>query len=320
MKELTAIIPQYRASILALQGRIAVLNKQLEKVTAEKNQLQRDAASWRDAAQRNEASFAEVAAKLHTQEAASLASMTSSQQLAARLESELASLRQQHTVAEKELKEAQCAAQQAQQAVESQQKLLNTQSNTISRLETTVREQQEDIIAALDLVCHQTPSGGGGGLVGAAPVSAHLAAGVNSDGNRENEIDIDANLDFLDTLGVSNSSKQPMNRAAAAAAIGEGKARADENWTIPAASGAGVAGANGIHSDDGDNLETWLHDSSFTTTTSKNPSPMKMKKINNKIFAENIDNKIQKINHNSVAMADLATDIAALRDALQRVL
>jgi hypothetical protein len=298
MKELAAIVPQYRASILALQGRIAVLNKQLEQVTAEKNKMQQDAARWRNAAQRNEACFADVAVKLHTQEAASLASKTSSQQLSARLEAELATLKQQYAMAEKELKEARNAAQQAQQAVNSQQTLLSTQSNAITRLETTVKEQQEDIIAALDLVCHRNGSGGG-------------------NASNTNQFDIDAIIDFLDATGVSTKPET-------SSGVEEG------DWTIPADSGAAAAAAAADDDDDRvgdeDSLETWLHNPFFEDSIKNNTGlqqqqQIKMKKkvtIQQQHAPTNSKNQKNSL-HNSAEMADLANDIAALRDALQRV-
>ncbi|KAG7668302.1 hypothetical protein Ndes2526B_g00972 [Nannochloris sp. 'desiccata'] len=298
MKELSAIIPQYRASILALQGRIAVLNKQLEQLTAERDQLQRDASTWRDAAERNEACFAGVAAKLHTQEADSLASKTSSQQRTARLESEISLLQQQHATAKKELKEARYAAQQAQQAVDSQQKLLNTQSNTIARLETTVREQQEDIIAALDLVCHKT--GGGNGVPLAGTSGTDMSKNIK-------KCDIDASLDFLDTIGAPGKPKQT---ARARASAGGGDV---EDWTIPAS----TAGGGDI--DGEDDLQTWLHNPSFDSMDAKNKANNGMKG-NMKIQQQQQAPPSKTKSHNSAEMQDLAADISALRDALQRVL
>jgi hypothetical protein len=292
MKELAAILPQYRASILALQGRIAVLTKQLEQATAEKERLTREAATWREAAQRNESSFADVAAKLHTQEAASLASKTSAQQLVSRVEAELHSVKQQYAVAVAELKDARDAAQQAQHAVDSQQKLLNTQANTISRLETTIREQQEDIIAALDLVCHRTAAVGSGGK--------------NSISSK-NEFNIDENLDFLDNLGRNVSSGEGTTREAL---------EEEENWTIPASGTTAAGGISGCLATDNDSLETWLHNPS-SNIPSKHPSPLKNKKQNNLGEGQATGRKNQL--DNSVEMADLANDIAALRDALQRV-
>ncbi len=273
MNELAAIVPQYRASILALQGRIAILNKQLEQTTAERDHRERDAAAWRDASQRNEARFAEISATLHTQEA------------------ELSFSRQQHSMVEAELKKARF---EAQQAVDSQQKLLETQSNTISRLETTVREQQEDIIAALDLVCHRSSGGGG--------ATTKNTVGVD-------ELHIDANLDFLDTLGISAN---PVITAKTTGATDDDDD--DENWTIAAEKNLSSGGE--------DSLETWLHEPSFA---SKNPFPIKEK---TSTAAE--ANKIKKLHKNKISknagsgssseMADLASDIAALRDALQLVL
>jgi len=298
MKEFTAIIPQYRASIVALQGRIALLNKQLQKAAAERAQLQRDASTWRDAAQRNEACFADVAAKLHTQEAASLASKTSSQQLTARLESEVSSLKQQHAIARKELEEARHAARQAQQAVDSQQELLDTQSNTIARLETTVREQQEDIIAALDLVCNQTTSGSASDLAGARATDTSTNL---------NKFDIDANLNFLDTIGVPGKPTISASTPAGGDKI--------EDWTIPAAIAAAAGGGDNSGED---NLETWLTNPSFdsmdTKTSATNGMKSKMKIEQHPALTSKIKNQ------QSVEMQDLASDIAALKDALQLVL
>ena len=170
--------------------------------------------------------------------------------------------------------------------------MLNTQANTISRLETTIREQQEDIIAALDLVCHRTAAVGSGGK--------------NSISSK-NEFNIDENLDFLDNLGRNVSSGEGTTREAL---------EEEENWTIPASGTTAAGGISGCLATDNDSLETWLHNPS-SNIPSKHPSPLKNKKQNNLGEGQATGRKNQL--DNSVEMADLANDIAALRDALQRV-
>lgn len=156
--ELEAIVPRYRSAIAALQSRVSLLQSQHAAVAKERDQLQGEATTWREAAEQHKAAFIEASAKLHTQEAAALASASSA---AARLEqagSSAASWRRSCQQAEAAAAEARAAAETAQRELLVQKKLVATQVETIARLEQTVREQQEDIIAALDLVCHRSPA------------------------------------------------------------------------------------------------------------------------------------------------------------------
>ena len=67
-EELHNVLPQYRASISSLQGKIALVTKQLEQTAAQRVAAEQEAAKWKSTAQRLEVVHAEATARLHTQE------------------------------------------------------------------------------------------------------------------------------------------------------------------------------------------------------------------------------------------------------------
>ena len=344
VQQLQAIVPQYRASIAALQGRVAVLNKQLVKTTGERDEFQIEVTRWKEAAKKNEACFAGAAAKLHSNEAASLAAVTSSQALTARLEGEVSSLRHRCSRVENEAGEARNAAQHAQQVVDSQSKLLESQADTIARLESTIREQQEDIIAALDLVCHRTTCALDPGFSPQHASQEPRATGTR--GNKESTTDwenINNNRDIPPSLGnlaqgsggLFNTTKGVSTTTAAAggvAAAGAGYSYL-QDWSIPAENSNKYRGNLGASHGYNNNNSTALnssfdvfgsssaalHEQGFAMNAggSKRPGTA-MGKTSRPSSAAGKSGKggVRK----SGGMAELAADIAALKDALKQVM
>lgn len=290
---------------------MAVLNKQLEKTTAERDELQIEATRWREMAKRNEASFAGAAAKLHSQEAASIAAVTSSQAAAARLEGEVSALRQRCFVAESEAQEARSAAQQAQHALDSQSKLLEAQSDTISRLESTIREQQEDIIAALDLVCHRsaTPGIDPGFTPQHAPHAAHEHVTAKEHNTAWENLDFNRDdVPNLPSFKAATGGGTTTSRAAAADPAASAFPLSD--WSIPAE-----------HTTTTNNKRTsnpygYTADTTFESSTYGGATSSVLERMTKETAGGFGKAGLKK----GGGMAELAEDIAALRDALKHVM
>lgn len=156
VQELQAVVPQYRGTITSLQGRIKVLQGKIEMMTQERDSLREEVKHWREAAEKQETTASNALAKLETQEATSVAHMTSSQSKISRLEHELSEIKQKYDAAEKRAKYAESKALHLSESNESQSKIIDRQCLTIASLEKTVREQQDDILAALDLVSYRS--------------------------------------------------------------------------------------------------------------------------------------------------------------------
>lgn len=223
--ELQAIVPQYRASIAALQGRVAVLGKQLEAAQGEAAAAAADAVRWRAAAEAGEASFAGAAVKAHAQEAAALAAASSQQAAQAAAEAEAARWRRHAEEAEGAAAATAAQAQRSQREAQAAARLAAAQTDTIARLEATVREQQEDILAALALVC----APGGGHTPPLRRYREEVERGEAAGGELPLE-GIDASLDLLEKrVGVKEGPAAAPQEATGASG-GSG-----EDWTIPAA-------------------------------------------------------------------------------------
>jgi hypothetical protein len=157
VREMHAVIPQYKATISGLQSRLAVLTKQLEAATNQRDEFRADATAWQQKAHSLEASYVITATKLHAQEAAALQSTSAAQNKIESLEAALATWKARCLEAEAALHDARSKALKVQKHAESQAKLVATQTQTIDRLQATVREQQDDILSALSLVCNRSP-------------------------------------------------------------------------------------------------------------------------------------------------------------------
>ncbi|KAI3425766.1 hypothetical protein D9Q98_007741 [Chlorella vulgaris] len=159
MRQLEAVVPQYRAAASSLQGQVNVLKEKLAAAEREHAALQEELSKWRSVAQTHEASYAEAAARLHTQEAQSLAANTQVQSQTGRLQSDVEGLRRRCAELASRLKESQHTVEQLQGSLASTQKLSETQQQTIAQLEGTIQEQQADIRSALELVSSQPKKG-----------------------------------------------------------------------------------------------------------------------------------------------------------------
>lgn len=155
IQELHAIVPQYRGAITALQGRVKVLQGQVEVITRERDTLRREVSKWREAAEKHETAASNARAKLESQEATSFAATAAAQNRISRLEHELSELHRSYDATKKDLLKAKEETSRLKDMQRSQTKRMEQQSETITSLEKTVREQQEDILAALDLVSHR---------------------------------------------------------------------------------------------------------------------------------------------------------------------
>lgn len=152
IEKLHAVVPQYRAAATALQSHASLLQTQLAAVTQERDQLQKEVQKWQESAQKLESLCSDVTSKLHSQEASTLASTTTRRALTEQLKVEAATWHQKWKESEKKAEEYLAQAQRAQRDNDTHNQIIAKQRQTIAHLEHSVREQQEDIIAALDLV------------------------------------------------------------------------------------------------------------------------------------------------------------------------
>lgn len=156
IRKMEATIPQYRATTTALQSRVALLTKQLQVAVCERDSLKLQVTKWKANAQENEKLYANATARLHSQEAFMASSDKGVQEKLASLETSLLSWRQRAQVAEQELSRMMQDMQIAQKEITEQKKINSLQKSTIERLEATIKEQQQDIHAALSCQLHQT--------------------------------------------------------------------------------------------------------------------------------------------------------------------
>ena len=320
IQEIEAIVPQYRAAIAALQGRNAILAKQLQKCTAENLHLSKEAARFKAAAERNSASFATSAAKMHSQEAAALKAVSTSRDTQNRLENEVLLWQRKFKDAAAEVADLKGVVKTGQEELVGQGKLLTMQSDTICRLEATVREQQEDIIAALDLVCNREVAHKCSPLESMLYSEEHHLGGMNQEiGGSPGVI-----------LGVGKSVQQHHGFVPIQEEDCSGKKRSfddeldlleeevvaamdfdddDAHWTIPAATNA-KEGQRGLDNDDKDAKNV---DISAAAAAKKHISASP---VNRKVSSSSP----RKVQRSGAHMAELAADITALRNALKLVL
>jgi chromosome segregation ATPase len=149
IQEMEATIPQYRATTCVLQTRVSLLTKQLQMAVCECEYLKLQLTKWKSRAQQNETFYAKATAKLHSQEALMYASDQNVQEKVATLEMDLLSWRRRAEIAEQDLSETRRDLQLAQRENAEQKKITSLQKSTIESLEATLKEQQQDIQAAL---------------------------------------------------------------------------------------------------------------------------------------------------------------------------
>jgi len=154
VKQLEAIVPRHRATIAALQSRISVLTSQVSEVSLQRDELQKEVEASHQQVQHYRTAFAEASAKLHSQEAAALEETSTRSATVSALQAEVAAWAKRCQAAEAAVQEAEAQTQQLKRQLEATTQLAATQAETIVQLEETVNEQQDDILAALDLVCH----------------------------------------------------------------------------------------------------------------------------------------------------------------------
>lgn len=159
VRELQAIVPQYRAAANALQGHASVLKAQLSEAVKERDELLSEATTWRQAAEKHESLFATTAAKLHAQEAKSMAETAALQEQCDGLTAQLHEAEKQCAAAERAAADAEHRMKFLQTELRDKERVCAAQEETIVQLEGTVKEQQEDIVAALNLAAGRPTEG-----------------------------------------------------------------------------------------------------------------------------------------------------------------
>lgn len=151
VRELEAIIPQYRAAASALQGHADVLKAQLATVSKERDALKAELRHYQALAENHEALYASTAAKLYTLDARTVTDTISLKEKCDMLEQQLAVVTNEARTAEDDALKNQQEVQRLQASLKEKERLCGIQEETIHQLEHTIQEQQRDIISALDL-------------------------------------------------------------------------------------------------------------------------------------------------------------------------